>query len=128
MRYSRKYVKSYVFLSVPRNFSNKYGKKSMNNATKTGMDVVQTASKRVVHTTAEVTWDLIGNKIADEITSIDKPKEKEKIKEIEGIYIPPEKRQQMIDDLRLFWMLNVTPLYKNEISKDCKFSWYNLWW
>ena len=55
MRYSRKYVKSYVFLSVARNFSNKYGKKSMNNATKTGMDAVKTASKRVVHTTAEVT-------------------------------------------------------------------------
>ena len=103
-------------------------KKSMNNATKTGMDAVKTASTRVVHTTVEVTWDLIGNKIADKITSIDKPKEKEKIKEIEGIYIPPEKRQQMIDDLRLFWILNVTPLYKNEISKHCKFSWYNLWW
>ena len=29
-------------------------------------------------------------------------KEKEKAKEIEEIYIPPEKRQQIIDDLRLF--------------------------
>ena len=50
--------------------------------------------------------DLIGNKIADKITSLGKPKEKEKTKEntkeIEEIYIPPEKRQQIIDDLRLF--------------------------
>ena len=42
--------------------------------------------------------------MADKITSIGKPKEKEKekTKEIEEIYIPPEKRQQIIDDLRLF--------------------------
>ena len=42
--------------------------------------------------------------MADKITSIAKPKEKEKTKETEDIYIPPEKRQQIIDDLRLFWM------------------------
>ena len=35
------------------------------------------------------------------IASIGKPKEKEKTKEIEGIYIPSEKRQQILDDLRL---------------------------
>ena len=59
------------------------------------------ASKRVVQKTAEATGDLIGNKIANKITSIGKPKEKE-TKETEDIYIPPEKRQQLIDDLRLF--------------------------
>ena len=55
--------------------------------------------------TAEATGDLIGNKIADKITSISKPKEKEKTKEtkeIEEINIAPEKRQQIIDNLRLF--------------------------
>ena len=46
--------------------------------------------------------DLIGNKIADKITSIAKSKEKEKPKETEEIYISPEKRQQIVDDLRLF--------------------------
>ena len=40
--------------------------------------------------------------MADKITSIAKSKEKEKAKEIEDIFIPPEKRQQIIDDLRLF--------------------------
>ena len=48
--------------------------------------------KRIVQKTAEATGDLIGNKIADKITSIGKLKEKE-TKEIEEIYIPPEKRQ-----------------------------------
>ena len=52
--------------------------------------------------TEEATEDLTGNKIADKITSVDKPKAKEKTKEIEEIYIPPGKRQQIIDDLRLF--------------------------
>ena len=73
----------------------------MDTVTKTGIDAAKTASKRVVKKTAEATGDLIRNKIANKITSIGKPKEK-KTKEIEEIYIPPGKRQQIIDDLRLF--------------------------
>ena len=101
MRYStgprfRKCVKGYVFLSFSRKCGNKYGKKLMDTATKTGIDAAKTASKRVVQKTAEATGDLIGNKIADKTTSIGKPKK------MEEIYIPPEKRQQIIDDLRLF--------------------------
>ena len=107
MRYSTepkfgKYVNGYGFLSFAKNFKDKYGKKLLDTATKTGIDAAKTASKRVVQKTAEATGDLIGNKIADKITSIGKPKEKEKTKEIEEIYIPPEKRQQIIDDLKLF--------------------------
>ena len=46
---------------------------------------------------------MIGNKIADKITSLGKTKSKEKEKEEERqkTYIPLEKRQQIIDDLRL---------------------------
>ena len=80
---------------------NKYGKKLIDTAIKTGIDAAKIASKRVVQKTPEATGDLIGNKIDDKITSIGKPKEKE-TKKIEEIYIPPEKRQQIIDDLRLF--------------------------
>ena len=74
----------------------------MDTATKTRIDAAKTASKRVVQRSAEATGDLIRNKIADQITSIGKPKEKEKTKEKEEIYILPEKRQQFIHDLRLF--------------------------
>ena len=107
----RKYVKGYGFLSFARKFEDKYGKKLINTATKTGIHATKTAPKRVVQKTAEVTGDLTGNKIADRITSIDKPKEKdkinkpkekEKINKPEEIYIPPEKRQKIIDDLKLF--------------------------
>ena len=48
----------------------------MDRATKTGIDAAKTASKRVVQKTAKATGDLIGNEIADKITSIGKSKEK----------------------------------------------------
>ena len=80
MRYStepkfKKYVKGYGFLSCVRKFGDKYGKKLMDNATKTGIDAAKTASKQVVQKTAEATRVLIGNKIADKITSVGKKKE-----------------------------------------------------
>ena len=107
MRYSteprfKKYVKRYGFLSFARKLGDKYGKKLIGTATKTGIDAAKTTSKRVVQKTAKATGDLTGNKIADKITSIGKSKEKEKTKKPEEIYIPPEKRQQIIDDLKLF--------------------------
>ena len=52
MRYSteprfRKYVKGYGFLSFAKNFGNKYGKKLMDTATKTGMDATKIVSKEL---------------------------------------------------------------------------------
>ena len=49
-------------LSFSRRFGDKYGKKLVDAATKTGIDAAKTASKRVVQKTAEATGDLIGNK------------------------------------------------------------------
>ena len=105
MRYSaepkyKKHVKSYGFLSFAKRFGDKYGKKLMDTATKTGIDAAKTTSKRVVQKTAEVTADLTGNKISNKITLVHKTKSKEDLRQ--EIYIPPEKRQQIIDDLRLF--------------------------
>ena len=69
------------------------------------------------------TGDLIGNKIADKITLIGKPKEKE----IEEIYIPPEKDNKLLIILDCFECNFIENkmcllLYKNGISKNCKFS------
>ena len=88
MRYSagpifRKYVKSYSFLSFASKCGDKYGKKLMDTATKTGMDAAKAASKRVVQKIEEATGDLIENKIADKITSLGKTKSKEKEREKE---------------------------------------------
>ena len=85
-----------------RKFGDDYSKKLMDTVTKTGIDAAKSASKWVVQKTAEATSDLIRNKIADKITSLDKTKSKEKEGERQEIYIPQENRQQFIDDLRLF--------------------------
>ena len=67
MKYStepkfRKYVKGYGFLSFARTFGDKYDKKLMDTATKTGIDAAKTVSKRFIQKTAEATENLIGNK------------------------------------------------------------------
>ena len=112
MRYSlepnyKKYLKDYGLLSFTRKFGDKYRKKIMDNTLKTSKDFEKTASKRVLQKTSEATGDLIGNKIADKITSISKPKKKKEknemneMEETEEIYIPPENRKQIINDLKI---------------------------
>ena len=49
----------------------------MATATRAGIYAAKAVSNRVVQKTAETTGDLIGNKMADKITSIGKSKEKE---------------------------------------------------
>ena len=122
MRYStepkyRQYVKGYCFLSFGKRFCDKYDKKLMDTATKTGIDTAKTASKRVVQKTAEATGDLIGNKRADKITSLGKTKSNVKEDERQEIYISPEKTQKIIGALRS---------YKNGIPKDYKLVGYNI--
>ena len=72
----RIYVKGYEFSSFAKNMgkdlSNKYGQKLLNSAKKFTTDVIKTASKRAIRKTAEATGVLIGNKIADKITSVSK--------------------------------------------------------
>ena len=127
MRYSiepkdRIYLKGYVFLSFAKkmgtNLSNKYGQKLLDSAKKSPADAIKTASKRAIQKTAEATGDLIGNKIADKIISVSKKSSKLHSTELHSKelqnneanneseipnerYIFPEKRQQIIDELRL---------------------------
>ena len=81
MRYSieprdRIYVKGYGFLSFAKNMgkslSNKYGQKPLDSAKKSTTDAIKTTSKRAIQKTAEAKGDLIGNKIADKITNVDR--------------------------------------------------------
>ena len=63
---------------------------------KSTSDAIKTASKGVIQKTAEAIDDLIGNKITEseaENTELNKEIPKE-------VYISPEKRQQIIDELR----------------------------
>ena len=102
----RIYVKGYGFISFARSISNKYGKKIVDIGKKFAIDAVKTASGRAIQKTAEATGDLIGNKIADKITSVSKKKSNNNDDDVELAthkkrYISPEVRQQIIDELRL---------------------------
>ena len=110
MRYSielrdRIYVKGYRFMSFARSMSGKYGKKLVGTAKESATDAIKTVSKRAIQKTAEATGDLIGNKIADKITSVSKKKSDNdddvKVATHKKRYISPEERQQVIDELRL---------------------------
>ena len=81
MRYSiepteKRYVKGYGFLSFARNLNNKCGQKLVDSAKKSATDALKIAGKRAIQKTAKATGDLIGNKIADTITSYSKKKQK----------------------------------------------------
>ena len=77
-------------MSFARKFGDKHGKKLIDTATKSRTDAAKTTSKRVVQKTAEATGELIGNNIADKITSVGETKIKEKEHKTKETYIPPE--------------------------------------
>ena len=58
--------------NMGKSLSSKYGQKLLDSAKKSTTDAIKTASKRAIQKTAEATGDLIGNKVADKITSISK--------------------------------------------------------
>ena len=121
MKYSIKprdriYVKVYGFLSFAKNMgkilSNKYGQKILDRAKKSTTDAIKTASKRAIQKTAKTTGDLIGNKIADKITSLSNKTSNNnnnnnddnnnvELTTHKKRYISPEERQQTINELRL---------------------------
>ena len=123
MRYSidpkdRIYVKRYGFLSfaksISKNLISKYGQKLLDSAKKSTADAIKTASKRAIQKTYKATGDLIGNTIADKITSVSTDlhsKSSAKHSENDDVnseievpkkrHISPEERQQIIDELRL---------------------------
>ena len=69
-------------------------------------DFAKIACKKVLTKSAEAPGDLIGNKIADRITKSARNKEQKEhdriMEEKQEINIPPEKREQIIRDLKLF--------------------------
>ena len=54
--------------SIVKNLSDKYSKKRLDHAKQCAEDALETASKEAIQKITNATRDLIGNKIADEIT------------------------------------------------------------
>ena len=130
MRYSlepryRRYVQGQGFMCFARNIGNKYGrkifdksidvgksmkkkygKKILDNSISAGKDFAKIAGRKVLTKSAEATGDLIGNKIADRITKSSRNKDQKEddriMEETQELIIPPEKREQIIKDLKLF--------------------------
>ena len=67
------------FLSFARNLSNKYGKQLLDTATKTGIQSLKTASKKVVH---KLTGEVVGSKIDDKVVTL-KPVSDENLRDVE---------------------------------------------
>ena len=121
----RKYVHGHGFMSFAKNIENKYGRKifdkgidvgksmKKNNGKKlldksldVGKDFAKRAGKKVLTKSAEATGELIGNKIADRITKSTRNKAQKEddriMEETQELIIAPEKREQIIRDLKLF--------------------------
>ena len=124
MRYSlepsyRKHVQGQGFMSFAKNIGNKYGRKLfgkkyakkygnklLDNSISAGKDFAKIAGKKVLTKSTEATGDMIGNKIADRITKSSRNKTQNEddriMEETQELIIPPEKREQIIRDLKLF--------------------------
>ena len=130
MRYSlepryRKYVQGQGFMSFAKNIGNKYGKKLfdksmdvskkygkkygnklLDNSISAGKYFAKIAGNKVLTKSAEATGNMIGNKIADRITRSSRNKAQKEddriMEETQELIIPPEKREQIIRNLKLF--------------------------
>ena len=89
-----------------KKYGKKYGNKLLDNNLSPGKDFAKIAGEKVLTKSVEATGDMIVNKIADRITKSTRnkaQKEDDKImEETQEILIPPEKREQIIRDLKLF--------------------------
>ena len=126
MRYSlepsyRKHVQGQGLMSFAKNIgnkygrkifdksidvSNKYGRKILDKSVDASKDFGKIVGKKVLHKSAEATGEMIGNKVADRITKSSRNKAQKEddrmMEETQEILIPPEKREQIIRDLKLF--------------------------
>ena len=100
--YVRIYIKGYGFLSFAKNMGthicNKFGQKLLDSSKKCTTGAIKTPSKRENQKTAETYGDLIGNKIADKITSVSRKSSKKSHSEelhsqkIEDVIETPKER------------------------------------
>ena len=126
MRYSlephyRRYIQGQGFMSFARNIGNKYGKKIfdksldvgksmkkkygkkiLDNSLSAGKDFAKIAGKKVLTKSAEANGDLIGNRITKTARNKEQKEDDRIMEETQEVIIPPEKREQIIRDLKLF--------------------------
>ena len=86
--------------------SNKYGRKILDKSMDAGKVFAKIAGTKVLQKSAEATGEMIGNKVADRITKSSRNKAQKEddriMEETLELIVPPEKREQIIRDLKLF--------------------------
>ena len=88
-------------MSFARNFSDKYSKYLMDKGIDLSKTFAKTAGQKILKETAKASGDLIGNKIADKITSASKKSHEEVNNEIPKERQISSKERQKIDELKL---------------------------
>ena len=96
---TEKYVNGRGFLSFGRNLYNKYRKQLLDAATKTGLNPLKTATKKVEQKAAEATGELIGHRIVNKVIK-PKPVPDVNSRNAEKITIRPEKGEEILNELR----------------------------
>ena len=106
-----------------KSLSGKQSQRLLDHAKQSATNALKTSSEIVLQDTAEATSDLSGNKIANKIRKVSKNSQQNNLEIVindndkempKGRYMSPDKRQDIIDDLRLKYQ------YNNEVSKNNK--------
>ena len=93
-------------IDVGKSMKKKYGKKILDKSMDAGKDFAKIAGKKVLTKSADAAGEMIANKITDRITRSSRNKTQKEddriMEETQELVIPPEKREQIIRDLKLF--------------------------
>ena len=103
--------------NISKSLSGKYDpgmlairQKLLDHAKQSEEDAIKNSSKRFIQKTAEATGDLIGYKIANEVTKVSKHSQQNTSETVTNEhdkkipkerYVYPEERQEIIDELKL---------------------------
>ena len=86
-------------MSFGRNLANKCGRQLLDAASKIELDALKIVTKKVAHKAADTRGEFVGNKIANKIVK-QTPVPDKNSKNVEEIIIPPEQREEILDEVR----------------------------
>ena len=81
---------------ISKNLSSKYHQKLLHHDKQSATDAFKTASQKVIQKAVEATEDLIGNKIADEITRVSKAIDEKKKPLKKNVYVQKRDRKLLM--------------------------------
>ena len=81
---------------ISKNLSSKYHQKLLHHDKQSATDAFKTAFQKVIQKAVEATEDLIGNKIADEITRVSKAIDEKKKPLKKNVYVQKRDRKLLM--------------------------------